>query len=268
MLVPALPGATEGVVWHEGFAAATAAAEASGRPVLAFFHSVGCGPCAQMEHETLVEPTVAEVIAKSFEAVNINALAEPELATRYLVSFYPTVKFIDADGAAVYDSRGFVAAEDFVGLMNEALAGHRALTRAREAAAQPDTSAEQALPIARDFLLAKQYTEAAEWARVAAANEAQAAEAQFVLGVALVEAGEPSQGEVPLLAALTAADGADWAWQARLKLGYAWLQTGKDDGGIDLLKAVCAADEAPLKIREEAAHLLRWWGVEISEPAD
>jgi len=262
-LLLALPGAAAGVAWHADFDAATAAAQESGRPILAFFHSTGCGPCAQMEQETLTDPRVTSVVAANFEAVNIDALAQIDLATRYLVAFYPTVKFVDADGASVYDSRGFVPVDQFIAVMEDALAAHQALTRAREAAARPDVTAEGALAIARDFLQAAQYEDAAGWARTALAGGADAAEAQFVLGVALVDFEEPAGAEGPLLAALTAANGAGWAWEARLKLGYAWLQIGKEDGGIDLLKAVQEADEAAPKVRDEAARLLRWWGVDL-----
>jgi thioredoxin-related protein len=268
LLLNAAAATADGVTWHESFEAAVTAAGESGRPILAAFHSVGCGPCAQMEQETLADPEVAAVIAERFEGVQVNALHQPDLATRYLVSHYPTVKFFDASGAAVYDCQGFVPAVDFVGIMNEAAEAHAALLRARQAAEDTPAGAQERLAIARDFLRAGQHLSSAEWARTAldAGNAETAgvvAEAQYVLGVALTEAGEPGRAEEPLVTALTMADGAAWAWDARLTLGYVWLQRGNEDAGADLLRAVYASDEAPADVREESGRLLRWWGVEL-----
>lgn len=262
MLLLALPGATQQVTWHPDLAAATAAAKHSGRPILAFFHSIGCGPCGQMEQETLTDPQVAALVSTRFEAVSINGITRADLATRYLVSYYPSVKFLDASGVSVYDCYGYIPPVDFVPVMNEALAAHQALLRARTAAAKSEVTAADALSIARDYLLASQFTDAVQWAR-RALEAAASAEVQYVLGVALVEAGEPAQAEEPLLAALTATDDAPWLTHARLKLGYAWLQIGKDAAGIDLLKTVHAATDATPKIKAEAARLLRWWGVDV-----
>ena len=262
MLLLALPGATQQVTWHPDLAAATAAAKQSGRPILALFHSVGCGPCGQMEQETLADQQVATLVVTRFEAVSINGLTQADLATRYLISYYPSVKFLDASGVSVYDCYGYIPPVDFAPVMNEALAAHQALLRARTAAAQPEVSADGALSIARDYLQASQFTDAAQWAR-RALETAASAEAQYVLGVALVEAGEPAQAEEPLLAALTATEDAAWLTHARLKLGYAWLQIGEDEAGIDLLKTVYATADATPKTKAEAARLLRWWGADV-----
>ncbi len=263
----ATASSAESLRWHESLAAAKQAAEASGRPILAEFHSVGCGPCERMERETLADPEVAAVIAQRFEAVRVNALEQPELATEHLVSFYPTVKFFDAAGDVVHDTQGFVAAADFRRVMDKALAAHAALQRAREAAAEPPEDAQGALAIARDFYAARRYEQAADWARTAAERasdgSATAAEAQYILGAALTDAEEPGRAQEPLVSALKLVDGAGWQWDARLKLGYVWLQRGEDDSGIGMLQTVHASEEAPAELKAEARRLLRWWGVEV-----
>jgi predicted negative regulator of RcsB-dependent stress response len=123
------------------------------------------------------------------------------------------------------------------------------------------------LGIARDFEHARQHQRAAEWARktvtAAEPGSTTAAEAQYVLGVALVESGEPAKAEQPLVSALKHTDGAAWQWNARVKLGYVWLQRGEDDSGIGLLQSVHASEEAAQEVRERAEELLRWWGVEV-----
>ena len=255
-----------GVTWHESVAEAVQAAQESRRPILIEFHSVGCGPCAQMEEITLTDEAVTAVIARRFEAVRVSGLAEPDIATRFLVSFYPTVKFIDADGTPVYDCQGFVPPAHFLDVMTNALGAHAALRRARAAAAEQPAAATAALAIARDFRTARQYYQAADWAKRALAaddSEAVASEAKYVLGAALTEAGEPGGARQPLIDALKLADGAVWQWDARLKLGYVWLQRGEEDSGIGLLQTVHTSDEAAPEVRSQAMRLLRWWGVEV-----
>ncbi len=268
-LIASSAWAEENARWHEDFAAAKQAAASSDRPILAAFHSVGCGPCARMEDETLGDPRVTAVIAERFEAVRVNAIQQPDLATEYLVSFYPTVKFLDARGEAVHDTQGFVEASKFLSVMDHALDAHAALQRARSAAdaAEGPGNAESALAIARDFHAARQYQQAARWARAAVElaeqESARRAEAQYILGAALTDAGEPGQAQQPLADALKVADGAGWQWDARLKLGYVWLQRGEGDSGIGMLQTVHASEEASAEVKAEAARLLRWWGVAV-----
>jgi thioredoxin-related protein len=267
LVIASCAAAAGGTGWHADLPSALEAAAESGRPVLVEFHSVGCGPCARMEHETLGNPDVARTIEERFEAVRVDAVKHPELATKYLVSFYPTIKFTDAEGAVVHDTQGFVPPGEFREVMEQALEAHAALSRARAAAAGDVEEARDALAIARDFHTARQYQQAARWAREASAraNDAGAvkAEAQYVLGAALVDSGEPARAVQPLVNALKIAGGAKWQWAARAKLGYAWLQRGEEDSGIGMLQTVHASDEAPAELRSEAAELLAWWGVEV-----
>lgn len=252
--------------WHDSFDATMEAARESGRPVLVTFHSAGCGPCAQMQQVTLADERVTALIAQRFEAVSVSALKQPDLATRYLVAFYPTVKFLDAEGIPVHDRRGFVPPDEFLTVMRRALDAHSALKRAQRAAAEDPAGAGDLLAIARDFRAARQYRDAAEWAgraRDAAEADALVAEASFLLGAALTDAGEPGRARQPLTDALKHAEGTPWRWEARLKLGYVWLQRGEEDSGIGLLQTVHASEEAAPDLRSEAARLLRWWGVDV-----
>ncbi|NLO04624.1 MAG: thioredoxin fold domain-containing protein [candidate division WS1 bacterium] len=265
--VPLQAVAEQAAGWHEDFATAQAAAAETGRPVMAVFHSVGCGPCTQMTTETLAAPAVAALAAERFEPVAVNALDEGDLAVRFMVSFYPTVKFLDGSGAVVHGVRGFVPAEGFLQIMNDALVAHAALLRAREAAAADPAGAEAALDVARDFASASQHQEAAEWARKAIGRAAEdatpiIAEARFILGGALLELGEPADAAEAMSSALELAPDALWRWDARVGLGYALLQRGEDAQATALLKSVLESDEAGERTRAEAVRLLRWVGVD------
>lgn len=255
--------------WHHSFTAAQEFARQSGRPLLINFGGPGCGPCERMTSETLGDDAVAAVIYEHFEAAHVNSALQPELATRYLVSQFPTIKFMYADGTVVHDHRGFAVAERFLKVMEKALVAHEALLRARSMAeeAGEDTSAEVAAQISRDFLTAQQHEDSAAWARRAldrTPDDAVDLRAKlfFVLGVALAEGGDPGAAVEPLQTALALDADAPWGWQARLNLGYAWLQTDERDKGGELLREVAAAEDADAEIRDEARLLLRWVGLD------
>ncbi len=262
--------AAEGLAWHDSFQAAQAASAESGRPIMVVFRSAGCDPCAEFESVTLAAPSVVE-LARRFEVVPVNALLEPEIANRYLVSAFPTVKFLDADGTVVYDSQGLLGAAAFVEVMQRALAGHAALLRARQAAAEAadPPSPKLAVAIARDFALARQYADAADWARRALEEISEdgadvRAEALFIRGRSLVEMGEPYDAIDALTAYLQTAPVGDDVWRARVALGYAWVQSGANEAGAQLLRAVVEAEDAPMPARAEAGRLLQWAGAEAN----
>lgn len=259
----------EGIAWHGSLPEALVAARASGKPVLALFVGEGCGPCTEMETITLADPEVVEA-ARSFEAAIVNSLTDRALATHFLVSTIPTVKFLHSDGTVVFDSTGFIAPERFLGTLTRGRTAHAALVRARQAAAEADEDlpAEAALAIARDFAFAWQHAEAAQWAeRALDAAPADAValrpEALLIRGRALIQVGEPRLAAGALAEHLRIApDGPD-VWAARLALGNAWLQAGETETGVTLLKAVYEAPEAGEDMRAEAKHLLFWAGVDV-----
>lgn len=235
----------------------------SGKPLLVNFKSAGCGPCEEFERITLNDAVVITYAAR-FEAVRVNALKEPMLATRYLVSTFPCVKFLDADGTVVYDTRGLVPPKEFVAVMERALQGHAALRRARQAIAEAgeQPSPEAALAIARDLAFAWQFASAAVWAERALTveDESKRAEALFIRGTSLVEIGEPVPAIQALMQYLRMTSRGENAWRARVALGYAWVQTGENEKGAELLRAVVEAEDAPISAREKARSLLRWAG--------
>lgn len=249
------------IAWHEGLAAAQQAASGSGRPVMVDFFGPGCGPCEELETITLAAPAVV-ARATRFECVRINAAREPEAATRYLVSYYPTVAFLDADGTLVHEREGFVAPTQFLDVMQTALTAHEALVSARLMVAEVGEKAAppQAIDIARDFAAARQHAQAARWAGLALEGDAEdrtRASALLTRGQALLEAGEAERAVEPLLSYLTEYPHAQEMWRARLRLGAAWLQSGEDGRGIELLRVVAAAGEVSDRLRGEARRLLR-----------
>lgn len=262
-----IPVASADVAWHESLEDACRAAAAGNRPVMVVFSGAGCGPCEQLAEITLTDEAVVRRLAE-FDSVHVDAFRHSELATRYLVSFYPTVTFLHADGSVIYDIVGFVTPVEFLGHLQQALDAHTALRRARTAANQAaeEIAPEAALSIARDFAAARQHLQAAEWAaRAADADSAPAAvvsEALMIRGDALLEIGEPARAARAFTRHLTLGVATD-PWPGRLKLGVAWLESGQNTAGIELLTVVARSKDAPEAARDEARELLRWAGVEL-----
>lgn len=238
--------------------------------MLVNFSGPSCGPCEKLKRETLADEAVLEMLGEQFEAAQVDASLEPEIATRYLVNQFPVVKVLEAGGEVVYDHRGFVEAADFLGVMERALEAHATVLRARALAEEAGDAAspEQSMQIAQDFFSVGWYETSAGWARRALeampADDAQSrATASFVLGVSLAESGEPRAAVEPLEEALSLAPEAPWVWQARLNLGYAFLQVDDREQGGALLRQVAASEEADTEFRREARLLLRWVGLDL-----
>ncbi len=253
--------------WHRSLAEAQEVAAESGRTLLINFGGPGCGPCDRLREETLSDEAVATMIDEYFEAAPVNAAVQTELATRYLVNSFPTIIFMDADGTEVHRHRGFASAEGFLEVLAAGLQAHESLRHARALAVQAgdDIAPDIETEIAESFLAALQYGDAARWARRALENApedttAPRAKASFVLGAALVEGDDPTAAIEHLQTALELDPDASWGWQARLKLGYALLQTDRRDDGAVLLREVAGTEEAAGELRDEATRLLRWAG--------
>lgn len=269
LLVATVTAYAQDMAWHANLADAAAAARASGKPILAVFAGAGCGPCEELQTVTFAAPEVVEA-AQAFEAVVIDGFTERAVATHFLVSTYPTVKFLDADGTVVYDCTGFIPPDEFLKVLKRGLAAHQALVRARAAAAEAGEtpSADAALAIARDFAFSWQYAKAAQWAQRAldAAPEQAVgtrAEALLIRGRALIEVGEPRLAVQALNEHLRLAPEGPQVWTARLALGNAWLQAGETETGVAVLLAVYRAPEAGDDLRAEARRLLFWAGVDV-----
>ena len=89
-------------------------------------YTTWCGPCKLMARTVFVDPTVAEFFNSHF----INAKIDmehgegPDLAKKYQVNAYPTLLFVDADGALVHAAVGARSAADLLSLANDVLNGN------------------------------------------------------------------------------------------------------------------------------------------------
>lgn len=108
--------------FHGTFAQAQAKAAKENKLIFIDAYTVWCGPCKWMAANTFTDPTVGEFFNKYF--VNLKVDMERgegrDLARRYRVMAYPTLLFVDSNGAVKHRAMGAKRSGDFIALGKEA----------------------------------------------------------------------------------------------------------------------------------------------------
>jgi thiol-disulfide isomerase/thioredoxin len=85
-------------------------------------YATWCGPCKKMDEETYKDQAVADFFNANF--INVKYDMEKgegkTLSEKYLVTAYPYLMFINAEGVMLHKGVGFLEAAEFVGLGKEA----------------------------------------------------------------------------------------------------------------------------------------------------
>lgn len=102
--------AEETIAWLTDPAAARAAAQETGRPVLVFVTSSHCHYCVKLKQETFRDANIIAHVNEHFVPLQIDRGAQPALEQKLRVNSYPTVVILDAKDAEIHRSVGFVAA--------------------------------------------------------------------------------------------------------------------------------------------------------------
>ena len=95
-----------------------AKAKADQKLVFLDAYTAWCGPCKMMSKQTFTD----QEVGKFYNAGFVNAKIDmekgegPDLAARYQVQAYPTLLFVDGDGAIVHRALGYHDAEQFMAL--------------------------------------------------------------------------------------------------------------------------------------------------------
>jgi thiol:disulfide interchange protein len=116
--------ATE-IKWLTSYDAALAAAKEDNLPVMVDFYTGWCGWCKKLDAETYVD---AQVISASagFVSLKIDADVERAIATRYGITGFPTILFLDPAGNEIHRVIGYRPPQQFVAEMNRALVALKA----------------------------------------------------------------------------------------------------------------------------------------------
>ena len=96
------------------FDSALAAAKKDGKIVVVDFYTTWCGPCKKLDRETWPDEKVAGWLADNAIFIKIDAEKEASLASRFRVSAYPTIVFLDAEGEVLRTVIGFQSPRGFL----------------------------------------------------------------------------------------------------------------------------------------------------------
>jgi thioredoxin-related protein len=115
---------------HEDFATALEKAKMENKILFMDAYTTWCGPCKLMTKNTFPDTTVATFYNKNF--INLKLDMEkgvgPALLTRYGITAFPTLLFVDGEGSIVHKALGFHDVEQFVELGNTVLTGSQTLS--------------------------------------------------------------------------------------------------------------------------------------------
>lgn len=112
-----------GIVFFEGtWAEAQAAAKAEGKPIFLDAYASWCGPCKVLKSRVFTDANVGEYFNANF--INVKMDMERgegrKLAKVYRVQAYPSLFFLEADGAVVKQAVGYHTPEQLLSLAREA----------------------------------------------------------------------------------------------------------------------------------------------------
>jgi thiol:disulfide interchange protein len=97
------------------FDAALAEAKRTQKLVMIDFFTTWCGPCKMLDRVTWKDPQVVEWIGSSCVALKVDAEREVGLATRYRVTGYPTILYVDSSGTEIGRLVGYLDGAGFLG---------------------------------------------------------------------------------------------------------------------------------------------------------
>ncbi len=104
---PVSAGEGSGPVWMTDYYAAEKLSRAQGKPLIVHFYGNSCGPCRQMDRETLYTPEVMRTLEQGHIAVKVNISQHPELQQRYEVDAIPSDLFVAPVGKVLFHAQGF-----------------------------------------------------------------------------------------------------------------------------------------------------------------
>ncbi len=154
---------SDALPWEHDYATALADAKARNLMVVAYLHTDWCTYCKKMEAETFPSEQVKNE-AGSYVWLKLNPEKDQDgarLRQRFAVSGYPTLLFLDSNGARIDQIEGFMPPETFL----QALAGVStrvsALEALRAAVRTEPASVQARYTLAEKYLELKDYREAA-----------------------------------------------------------------------------------------------------------
>lgn len=183
--------------WAKDYDAAVKAA-GENKLIMIDFYTDWCSWCKKLDAETYVDPKVVELSDK-FVALKTDAEKEgADLASKYDVSGFPTILFVDGEGEVFGKLIGYRDAATFVTEVNGILAGHAEWPQIIEALQEKPDDAELNGKAAKAMLSRGDIERAEDYAKTAAGAGLEGdAMAEIYNGL-----GDHYQGEMEFLKAI------------------------------------------------------------------
>ncbi len=86
------------IVWGDSYSKGIELAKSKNTPVIIDMYTDWCAYCKDLENKIFPEPEVSKLL-ENFTTLRINGDENPEIAQNFKVSGYPTVLFLDKNGA-------------------------------------------------------------------------------------------------------------------------------------------------------------------------
>lgn len=124
--INAIAGASAQPIWRHDFKSAEAEAKRQGLPLIVHFYAEWCGPCQQMERETLGSLALQRQVQGRFIAVKIDSDKHPDLVQRFRIDSLPSDLILGNDGAILARSGKYVSQQEYFSRLSEV---HARVTR-------------------------------------------------------------------------------------------------------------------------------------------
>ncbi len=111
---------------------AIAEAKSSGKLVMIDFYTTWCGPCKMLDKTTWKDEKVQQWLKEKTIPLKVDAEKLRPVATKFNVSSYPTIVFLNGDEEVVGRFVGYKPPEKFIGAAENAIAGVTELSIARK----------------------------------------------------------------------------------------------------------------------------------------
>ena len=133
------------IAWEDWTPGAFARAKDEGRPVLLSISANWCHGCAVMDNVAYGDPRVADLVAREFVAVRIDADRRPDINDRYNLDGWPTTALLTPSGEILTGST-YLPADALLSMLTEVATAYRTRRASLDEGADAHARARQQQP--------------------------------------------------------------------------------------------------------------------------